>query len=499
MQLIDQLVSLAGVSATAQGQPSKAAQAEQAALFQQDLELLEEGEVPPPARLDLSTQDQPPESNETEVAIAPFPTESVAAAEPTFNSNSVAQPTPQQSKDLPQDAVAATDVPLSDSLENEPPAQLVTPPNAAVTRPALLPQSAQILSGSGPRKDVPQEPANLSQTAAKPKGEAVQTPTSPGVQNALVQAEAPRISDAQGPPSRQDRTIHNGAAGREKGTAAQTNLMPARNAHQVAPAPLPTPTAVQPVAPIVTQMAGQPSVQPDTYVAQAVIMQPISSPPLGAAAANDLRAPVPPDIPMRQAPAHLTAAAPTGRSGVSNEVQMTQAPLVMQPITGKDLVEAEPLVALSPLQSSGPLSPAAPANVPNATPAQTSYAVHQITAQIAAEAGAASGRDIEVRLDPEELGRVRITVHPREAGLLIALAVERPETLDLLRKNADELMSNLQDFDLSGATLEFSQDSDGPPADTKQDSPKEEPIHFSATPQATGARPPSDGRLDLRL
>jgi len=519
MQLIDQLVSLGGASATAPGQSSEAAQAEQAALFQLDLEALEQGAPPAPALPEPAAQGQPPEPSEVEVAITPPLPESRKTEEPkggepfaqtTLVSNIPTPPVPQQSDGQPQPAAvgsaAPTDIPRSDSHTSQPPAQLATSLNPTEPKQAALPQPPLIASARAQQK----EPSNLPQAIAKPEAAVVQAPTPSVAQNALAQAEMPRRLDAPSQPSQQDVTpvmLHPGAvrkdaAGRETAPTAQANLMkpqPTITMRQEVPNPLPAPAPAQSAAPAAPQMVAQSSVQPDTYAPQKTIESPAAIPSIAPAAAKDLRPPARVDTPIRDAAPRTTTTPPNIQAGASTVVQATQTPLSILPITGKEMADPEPLVALSPLQPSSPLSPSSPVIVQTATPAQTSYAVHQISAQIAAEAGAASGRDIEVRLDPEELGRVRITVHPREAGLFIALAVERPETLDLLRKNAEELMSNLQDFDLSGATLEFSQDSDSPSSDAEHDSPKEDPIQFSATPQATGAPPPGDGRLDLRL
>lgn len=238
-----------------------------------------------------------------------------------------------------------------------------------------------------------------------------------------------------------------------------------------------------------------PPAQPHEGLNKPSILQTASFTPRASAEPHEPRHLVPVTTPAQDTASRL----PTAQASVRNVYQAAQAPLSVSPIADAMPMEAEPQIALSPVQSSAAPGSAAPAVGLTTTPAQTSHAVHQITAQIAAEVGTKSGRDIEVRLDPEELGRVRITVHPREAGMFIALAVERPETLELLRKNAGELMSNLQEFDLSGATFEFSQEGDTPTPEPDHPSFDEDRIQVS-TPQHTPGPPPSgDGRLDLRL
>lgn len=63
-------------------------------------------------------------------------------------------------------------------------------------------------------------------------------------------------------------------------------------------------------------------------------------------------------------------------------------------------------------------------------------------------------RVVELRLSPEELGRVKVTMVAGEAGLSTHVLTERPETLELLRRHADMLAAELLDAGYSG--LEFS-------------------------------------------
>lgn len=68
---------------------------------------------------------------------------------------------------------------------------------------------------------------------------------------------------------------------------------------------------------------------------------------------------------------------------------------------------------------------------------------------------------IEIRLDPEELGRVQFTLQAEGDSLRVIIAVERPETLDLLRRHADLLTQSLRDAGYGGASLCFSTGEDG--------------------------------------
>jgi hypothetical protein len=61
----------------------------------------------------------------------------------------------------------------------------------------------------------------------------------------------------------------------------------------------------------------------------------------------------------------------------------------------------------------------------------------------------------EITLSPEELGRVRIQVHQTDVGLQVLISGERPETLDLLRKNIALLSRALSDLGFESASFHF--------------------------------------------
>ncbi len=66
--------------------------------------------------------------------------------------------------------------------------------------------------------------------------------------------------------------------------------------------------------------------------------------------------------------------------------------------------------------------------------------------------------NIEVRLDPPEMGRVRITLSVETADAVKAvLTVERPETLDHLRRNMGQFTEDLRMAGFSSVDVEFSE------------------------------------------
>ncbi|WP_157814964.1 flagellar hook-length control protein FliK [Sagittula sp. P11] len=69
-----------------------------------------------------------------------------------------------------------------------------------------------------------------------------------------------------------------------------------------------------------------------------------------------------------------------------------------------------------------------------------------------------SDQTVELRLSPEELGRVRMYMHSGEHGLVVNIQADRTETLDLMRRHVDELARNLADAGYENAGFTFGEE-----------------------------------------
>lgn len=69
-----------------------------------------------------------------------------------------------------------------------------------------------------------------------------------------------------------------------------------------------------------------------------------------------------------------------------------------------------------------------------------------------------SDQTVELRLAPEELGRVRMYLHSGEHGIVVNIQADRTETLDLMRRHVDELARNLADAGYENAGFTFGDD-----------------------------------------
>lgn len=62
-----------------------------------------------------------------------------------------------------------------------------------------------------------------------------------------------------------------------------------------------------------------------------------------------------------------------------------------------------------------------------------------------------------IQLDPIELGTVAFNMETGPAGLVVTIIAERPETMELLRRHADQFLADLRQSGFQGASLQFGQ------------------------------------------
>ena len=115
-------------------------------------------------------------------------------------------------------------------------------------------------------------------------------------------------------------------------------------------------------------------------------------------------------------------------------------------------------------------------------------------------------RSIELRLWPEELGHVRMSLSGAEGVLSVQITVERQETLDLIRRHIDSLVRDLRQEGFGDLDLSLGrQGSDGDGASRRDDDGMQVAARRpDGIPDAvrTAPRPPPGlraGRLDITL
>lgn len=126
-----------------------------------------------------------------------------------------------------------------------------------------------------------------------------------------------------------------------------------------------------------------------------------------------------------------------------------------------------------------------------------------ILRQVADAVVTMKGDRLEIALSPEELGRVRLVVTGAERSAQVTVWVERPEVLELLRRNSGLLSEHFSDAGMSGAGFEFREEprQDWPAGTAFEATDALEPAAETVLHVvASGSRPLSgERRLDVRL
>ena len=149
-----------------------------------------------------------------------------------------------------------------------------------------------------------------------------------------------------------------------------------------------------------------------------------------------------PAVPVSQSPATAPtsfAVNITQTSGAINSYD--HKPSILD--VSHDLLPATPVEAGSP-QSTG--------TTPHVSRTDL---LPQLTRQLADVVQHMPQRPVEITLSPEELGRVRLSVSAADAAGTVTILAERPETLDLMRRNIDQLTRDFQQMGYDSITFSF--------------------------------------------
>jgi len=138
-------------------------------------------------------------------------------------------------------------------------------------------------------------------------------------------------------------------------------------------------------------------------------------------------------------------------------------------------------------------------------------ALPQLWSQVAGALARRADGATELTLAPEELGRVRVTLQADEHcadRVVVLLSFDRPETMDLFRRHADQLAAALQAAGYSEASISFAQgggsEGDGSErmprmAAEHQDNPAGPPAKPEPSPEPSLLARAGGTSLDLRL
>ncbi len=199
-------------------------------------------------------------------------------------------------------------------------------------------------------------------------------------------------------------------------------------------------------------------------------------------------------------PAHITSTLVTqGAGAISAQIGGGLQPPLTPPQSGsrregRDLLEFAVAGELGARQSVPTTSPS------QITPSHVQSEARQIAQQLAVQFSKQSDGTTVIRLNPEGLGHVRMTLGTTDGVMTMIVVAERPETADIMRRNVNELAQEFQSLGYDSLNFEFG-GSATPEKDTANvsgaerefDDP-EQPDHRQNVPQDT-----ANGRLNLRL
>ena len=157
-------------------------------------------------------------------------------------------------------------------------------------------------------------------------------------------------------------------------------------------------------------------------------------------------------------------------------VAQTPDPATLQPLpVAADAVEIPEVAAVPPLEIAADalsllpaisgadlvkltsVAPAQPSAISSASPPIMPALPPRLTADLVGLAKTLPNAPVEILLNPQELGQLRFEIHQDADQLRVILSVERPETMDLLRRNADQLLGEFRAAGFAGAQLSFGQ------------------------------------------
>ncbi|MFN3144263.1 MAG: flagellar hook-length control protein FliK [Paracoccaceae bacterium] len=215
-----------------------------------------------------------------------------------------------------------------------------------------------------------------------------------------------------------------------------------------------------------------------------------------------------PHAPDPHAPAPAVAAAPPPPAGAMQPPSTRPGPpaqLTAQPETADAIRAAEAGAEDLPGLANAGTDPARL----GATPASV-HGVEiprHVARQLAEALVPRPDGPVELRLNPEELGHVRITLSGDDGSMIVLVHADREDTAALMRRNADLLQQELRAAGYPDANLSFSSgDTPGQDRGAPPRSPEPAPTALAAARDHGVAIPgpaPSPGtardRLDLRL
>ncbi|MFD2172997.1 flagellar hook-length control protein FliK [Rhodobacter lacus] len=440
-----------------------------------------------------------------------------------------------------QQAAAAAEAPLAGSAEAAVAAQFAArqdasrqaPPSAAAGRAEQTPSSeAQPVNQASPEAEgAPETQPAASANIRAPRGaEAVAQSTATGeVTDALLRTgtETAAALDAAETGRRAPRSVMRGslAESRFDAAVAASGEPAARRSDSVAPASADRDSqpAASPVAQAANTVASVAATQPPAQAGSEFLRDSARSAERDRREERLERAEGRGDIRLdgrldgRSADTSRVAAARDGDAGQG--MMLGRPPAAEAPqgaaVPPETIESGDSFVSVTGLER-GLRSGAAEMGQAAPSGPHTSSSAHHIARQLAQGMPSSPDQPVEISLSPEELGKVRMTLHSSENGITVSVHAERPETLELMRRNIDSLARDFRDMGYSDISFDFANQSGGqqmaqdrgedaraapgqPASENSRVAANERAPRFDDTSLALQRRTAAAGGLDLRF
>jgi len=156
----------------------------------------------------------------------------------------------------------------------------------------------------------------------------------------------------------------------------------------------------------------------------------------------------------------------------------------------------------TPAPSQGVQGPRASSGLAILPPAHQQAAIQSLAAQISSRTSGTGDRELHLRLDPPELGSVRISLSGTEGHLTATVTAERADVDQLLRRHAQDLEGALADAGYEGVNIDFGSGADTSPDDfdgTQIAETGDQIVVDAPRRPEIATQAAADGRLDIRL
>ncbi|WP_342069167.1 flagellar hook-length control protein FliK [Yoonia algicola] len=157
--------------------------------------------------------------------------------------------------------------------------------------------------------------------------------------------------------------------------------------------------------------------------------------------------------------------------------------------------DADSIVAAMPAER----QTSAPGNLVSMVPTGTPETARQAAAQIAVAVTNSTGQTTEIALNPEELGRVKLSLSGSDSVITVNVLTERPETQDLLRRHIDILAQEFRQLGYTSISFSFGEQNGQAQDAPVPDNPAVEPEVQDTVPIAQPAPAHAVTGLDLRI